>query len=73
MLSDLCPTCSLPAIVRCRCILGEMRCASGHQWFHCGNCGSVVVGESDHAKSIDDPVNLCVRCRAVPGEKEEKP
>lgn len=56
-----CPTCSREYTVRCRCPLGDMRCANGHHWYHCPECGKRIVGESDHSLSTD--YHKCGDCR----------
>jgi len=61
-MGDSCPQCGDPALDRCRCPLGDMRCRRGHQWHHCPNCRAVITGASDHAKPMED--HLCLDCRS---------
>lgn len=39
-----CPTCGEPAASVCRCMLGDTRCANGHNWHECKVHGLVAVG-----------------------------
>lgn len=32
---DECPDCGGPAVKRCRCMIGDRRCAKGHEWHFC--------------------------------------
>lgn len=53
-MSDICPVCSGEAVARCRCLLGDRRCANGHQWHRCQVHGAVVVGAADHSKGSEE-------------------
>ena len=42
-----CPVCGGMYVTRCRCRIGDSKCASGHEWHYEG--GKPVIGPSSHA------------------------
>lgn len=41
---DECPTCGGEYTMQCRCLLGNRRCANGHEWHRCQVHGVVPCG-----------------------------
>ena len=58
--SNECPTCHEPAVVTCRCPLGDSECKNGHHWHRCPVHGVVLLGAADHGGDT-------VRCRCPGG------
>lgn len=58
---ERCPSCGGPPVERCRCLIGDMTCARGHQWHHCAGCQRTVRGPADHTRSTWE--HLCAACR----------
>ncbi len=46
---NLCPECGAQITHRCRCTLGDMGCANGHDWHTCPVHKTLVMTKSDHA------------------------
>jgi hypothetical protein len=43
-----CPVCGERPVVRCKCLLGDMRCAHGHHWHTCPVHKKIVLREANH-------------------------
>lgn len=50
---SLCPTCQGEAVTVCRCVLGDTRCANGHNWHVCKIHG-LVPYKAKHSGLKDD-------------------
>jgi len=46
-----CPVCGQPGVERCRCRLGDTKCASGHEWHHYND--ELHLGPSNHKDGAD--------------------
>lgn len=69
--SKICPTCGRPAVLQCKCSLGDCECKMGHKWHLCPVHKTKVALESDHANSdlctcFAHPKNcLCGQCEGA--------
>lgn len=61
----LCPVCSLPGVIRCRCRVSDTKCAAGHAWHFFGD--ELHLGTWDHA-GIDPAHAMCQRIRRAADE-----
>jgi hypothetical protein len=57
-----CPVCHEPAVMTCRCPLGDSSCKNGHQWHRCPVHGVVLLGSADHSGDT-----FKCRCPGGPG------
>lgn len=45
-----CPFCSGKIVLRCRCLRGDRKCESGHEYHYCLKHPEIIVcAESDHS------------------------
>lgn len=60
-MENLCPVCKEPAVITCKCPIGDSECKNGHEWHRCLVHKKIVQGPSDHSKDT-----MACHCQDTP-------